>query len=140
MELNQGMFVIKLKELNQQYGKLQSSIMLCQNGNHNKIRHEIMKIKDECLENDLLLQNRIDYSRSHAVSELAAAQMDYSKKTKKILKKNLRCSGELAALYAEYAIDFAIQAMSHALLASLCAIDLQLTEEEKNKKRSNNNE
>ncbi|WP_326907127.1 hypothetical protein [Sedimentibacter sp. MB31-C6] len=140
MELNNGMFAIKLHELNQQYGHLQSRILLCQNRNHNKIRQEIIKIKKESEENDLLLQNRIDYSRSQAVSELAAAQMDYSKRAKEILEKDSLCSYESAALYAEYAIDFATQAMRNALLASFCAIDLQLTEEEKNKKRSENNE
>ncbi|MGD9569929.1 MAG: hypothetical protein AB7V48_16730 [Sedimentibacter sp.] len=140
MELNSGMFAIKFNELNQHYGHLQSRIQLCQNGDHNKIRQEITKIKDESAENDLLLQNRIKYSRSQAVSELAAAQMDYSKKIKEILEKEPLYSQESAALYAEYAIDFATQAMRHALLASFCAIDLQLTEEEKNKKRSENNE
>ena len=134
MDLNSGMFAIKLYELNHQYGQLQSRIQICQNGEHNKIRQEIIKIKDESAENDLLLQNRIKYSRSQTVSELAAAQMDYSKRIKEILEKEPHYSQESAALYAEYAIDFATQAMCHALLASFCAIDLQLTEDEKNKK------
>ena len=37
---------------------------------------------------------------------------------------------EAAALYAEYALDFATQAMKYALLASLTAIDLQMGAEE----------
>jgi hypothetical protein len=95
-------------------------------------------MKDECIENDFLLQSRINSSRSPAVSKLAAAQMDYSKNTEEILQKvalgfqdGMAQETELesAALYAEYAIDFATQAMRHALLASLCAINLQLTEE-----------
>ena len=139
MELNQGMFAIKLYELNQQYGQLQSRILLCQNCDHNKILQEIENMKDECIENDFLLQSRINSSRSPAVSKLAAAQMDYSKDTEEILQKvtlgfqdGMAQETELesAALYAEYAIDFATQAMRHALLASLCAINLQLTEEE----------
>lgn len=36
------------------------------------------------------------------------------------------------ALYAEYAMDFAAQAMRHTLLAALTAIDLQMTCEERN--------
>ena len=37
---------------------------------------------------------------------------------------------EAATLYAEYALDFATQAMKYALLASLTAIDLQMGTEE----------
>ena len=33
-------------------------------------------------------------------------------------------------LYAEYSIDFAVQAMNHALLAALTAIDAQMKCEE----------
>ena len=38
---------------------------------------------------------------------------------------------EAASLYGEYAIDFAAQAMRHALLAALSAIDLQMNCEER---------
>ena len=37
---------------------------------------------------------------------------------------------EAAALYAEYAVDFAVQAMQYALIAALSAIDLQENTEE----------
>lgn len=145
MEFNRGMFAIKLYELNQQYNQLQSRILLCQNGDHGKILQEIKRIVDECMENDLLLQSRIESSRSPAVSRLAAVQMDYRRKTEEILRNTTLGFQdgmivepeelESVALYAEYAIDFATQAMRHALQASLCAIDLQLTEEEIKKNR-----
>ena len=39
---------------------------------------------------------------------------------------------EAASLYAEYAVDFAIQSARYALIAAMTAIDLQMTcEEEK---------
>ena len=37
---------------------------------------------------------------------------------------------EAKTLYAEYSIDFAVQAMNHALLAALTAIDAQMKCEE----------
>ena len=41
-------------------------------------------------------------------------------------------------LYGEYAIDFAAQAMRHALLAALSAIDLQMSCEEAAQKPTEN--
>jgi hypothetical protein len=150
MVLNQGMFAIKLFELNHQYDQLQNRLLIFQNGDQNEILQEITKLKDECTENDFLLQSRIKSSRSLAVSKLAAAQMDYNKQTEKILKKTSlgfqdekiqkKEQTEVAALYAEYAIDFATQAMRHALLASLCALDMQRTDEEIHKVRRLNDE
>lgn len=81
-----------------------------------------------------MLQNRIDNSRSPIASKIAEAQKDYIKEIENILKDNSISSHELTALYAEYAMDFALQAIQHALLASLDAIDLQMTEEEINRK------
>ena len=45
---------------------------------------------------------------------------------------------EAASLYGEYAIDFAAQAMRHALLAALSAIDLQMSCEEAAQKPAEN--
>ena len=38
MKLNEGMFAIKLYELEQQYGRMQSRLRLCQQEDHPKIR------------------------------------------------------------------------------------------------------
>lgn len=45
---------------------------------------------------------------------------------------------EAASLYGEYAIDFAAQAVRHALLAALSAIDLQMSCDETNQSQSPN--
>lgn len=42
---------------------------------------------------------------------------------------------EAAALYTEYAIDFAVQSMRYALVAALKAIDLQMSAEENNEQK-----
>lgn len=140
MENNKDMFDKKLKELSQQYVKLQNHIEQCQDANQDKIREEIIKIKSECAKYDFHLKDSIDFSRSSTVYKLADAQLDYNKNIEDILSKDTLPHEESAALYAEYAIDFATQSIRYALLAALNAIDLQLTEEEKNKKRSDLNE
>lgn len=140
MEVNQAIFSIKLQELSKEYSKLQSYILLYQNLDQEKIRQGIIRLKDESIENDIQLQNRIDNSRSPTVSKLAAAQVDYNKKVKDILKQDSLDSKESTALYAEYAIDFATQAIYHALLVCLEAMNLQMIEDEKNKKGEDDNE
>lgn len=146
MKLNEGMFAVKLYELEQQYGRMQSRLRLCQQENHPKIIQELQKASDEYLENELLLKRNVESSRSPAVAALADAQLEYLEKTRKILDQKLpaylrgeaeTASGNLAeasALYAEYAIDFAVQSMKYALIASLKAIDLQMNMEEKEEK------
>ena len=41
MKLNEGMFAIKLYELEQQYGRMQSRLRLCQQEKHSKIQKEL---------------------------------------------------------------------------------------------------
>lgn len=132
METYHGMFDIKLQELSRNYSQMQKHISLCQNGDQNKLLDEIQKIKDEIKENDRLLQSRIDNSRCQTVSKLAAAQLEYSKRTKDLLNIDSLSSEEFAALFAEFAIDFASQATRHALLVALYAIN-KFNEEEKRK-------
>lgn len=128
MEDNKGMFDLKFKELDKQYLRIQNYFTLCQDGDKQKIRNEIEIIKAECDKMDAILKDRACHSRSKEVSRLSVAQRDYERKVNDIVDYR---SSESAALYAEFAIDFATSAMRHALLAVLCAIDLQLVEEDK---------
>lgn len=143
MKLNEGMFAIKLYELEQQYGRMQSRLRLCQQEKHSKIQKELQKAIDEYRENKILLQKSVEGSRSQAVAALASAQLDYYRTVRKILEQSLpvylrseagTCledKTEAVALYAEYAIDFAVQSMRYALIAAFNAIDLQMTAEER---------
>ena len=130
MELRDGIFAVKLCELERQYGLLQTRLELCQGAGHEKIR-----------DNALLMERRAEGSRSPAVAELSSAQRDYDRRVEEILREKLprlmrgeedpqEEHAEAAALYAEYAIDFASQAMRGALLAALIAIDQQMSCEE----------
>lgn len=147
MKLNEGMFAIKLYELERQYGTLQSRLRLCQQENHDKIRQELQKAIDEYKENELLLQSNVESSRSQAVAALAGAQLEYFRTARKMLESTLpnymHCESsssmedqtEATALYAEYAIDYAVQSMRYALIAALKSIDLQMSAEEQKEKK-----
>lgn len=137
MDIAQEVFAIKLYELEQQYGKMQTRLRLCGKENHRKIQEELRKVKDEYEESHLLLQERLKNCRSQAVSRLARAQLDYQKATEDIVNKQLardlhgentssaQDEAEASALYAEFAIDFATLSMQQALIAALSALDRQ---------------
>ena len=146
MKINEGMFAVKLYELERQYGRMQSRLRLCQQDDHQKIRQELQRVMEEYQEDELLLLNNVENSRSPAVAALAGAQLDYSRRAEEILEQELPeylrdedCSApeegakhqaEAAALYAEYAIDFAVQSMRYALMTALKAMDMQMDSEE----------
>lgn len=146
MKINEGMFAVKLYELERQYGRMQSRLRLCQQDDHQKIRQELQRVMEEYQEDELLLLNNVENSRSPAVAALAGAQLDYSRRAEEILEQELpeylrdedgsapeegaKHQAEAAALYAEYAIDFAVQSMRHALMTALKAMDMQMDSEE----------
>ena len=146
MKINEGMFAVKLYELERQYGRMQSRLRLCQQDDHQKIRQELQRVMEEYQEDELLLLNNVENSRSPAVAALAGAQPDYSRRAGKILEQELpeylqdedgsapeegaEHQAEAAALYAEYAIDFAVQSMRYALMTALKAMDMQMDSEE----------
>lgn len=146
MKLSEGMFAVKLYELEREYGRMQSRLRLCQQDGHQKIRQELQRITEEYQEDELLLLNNVENSRSPAVAALADAQLDYSRRAEKILEQELpeylrdedgsapeegaKHQAEAAALYAEYAIDFAVQSMRYALMTALKAMDKQMDSEE----------
>ncbi len=142
MKESNGMFSIKLQELDQQYQRLQSRLRLCQQNSHTKIQEELEKAVNEYRENEALLQKNVEGCRSQAVAALAEAQLQYFQTSEMILEQKLpdylhsetgttlENKVEAAALYAEYAIDFAVRSMRYALIAALKAIDAQMNAEE----------
>ena len=132
--MEQGIFSVKLYEMEQQYGKLQSRIQLCQSKDHERISEEIRQMEDEEAETSLLLQKRIKGSGYPAAARLAQAMFTYENSVKEILReaengnysREHRKTGdpEPAILYAEYAADFATQSMRYALRASIQALEL----------------
>ena len=87
MELRDGMFAVKLCELEHQYGLLRSRLELCQGADHEKIRHLLADVLDDYRENALLLEQSAEGCRSPAVAELAGVQRDYSKRMEELTRR-----------------------------------------------------
>lgn len=136
MEINKGIFAVKLYELERQYGMLRSRLQICQGGDREKLRRSIEALRDECRANDVMMQGKISGSKSPFVAELYQAQLSYDERTEgDITKLVSACKtpdarADAIALYAEFAIDFATQAMNHALLAAMYAVDAQISADE----------
>lgn len=143
MGLKQGIFAVKLCELEREYGRLQSRIHLLQAKEPTQVQEELEGLLDEYRERKYLLDERVQASRSPAVAALAQAQLEFAAHAEQILTDDLpnemrgrnqsdaEDRAEAMSLYAEYAIDFATQAMRYALIASLSAIVLQQKAEHK---------
>ena len=143
MGLKQGIFAVKLCELEREYGRLQSRIHLLQAKEPTQVQEELERLLDEYRERKYLLDERVQASRSPGVAALAQAQLEFAAHAEQILTDDLpnemrvrnqsdaEDRAEAMSLYAEYAIDFATQAMRYALIASLSAIVLQQKAEHK---------
>ena len=143
MKCNQELFAGKLAEMSRQYSRVYRRIRVCQQADHANVCRELQKVKEEYRQNSAMLQNSVEQSRSPAVKELARTQLEYVKKMEALLQDGwvgkclhseksspVQDQAEASALYAEYAIDYAIQTMRYALAAALTAMDLQMDAEE----------
>lgn len=142
MNTESGIFDSKLHELERQYGKTVGCLRSCQQETHEEVRQGLQAVWQEYRENELLMRQCAAGSRSPAVAALSEAQLEYDLAVQRILRNELpgylhsegndraEDQAEAAGLYGEYAIDFAAQAMRHALLAVLSAIDLEMSCEE----------
>lgn len=139
--MKQSFLTVKLYELEQQFGKLQAGIRICQKENIGEIQREIEKIQAECKEEDMILQQSVGNVCSEAVSALADAQLCYDKKVEEIVRNVLPESlsgvgslkekrADIDTIYAEYSIDFAIRASKNALRAALQAVESEMESEE----------
>ena len=143
MQPTPGVFTGKLCELERQYGDAVDRLRLYQQADHEQVRRELQALWQDWRES-------VRESRSPAVAALSQAQLTYELEVQRILRDELPAylhgentcrdadRAEAASLYGEYAIDFAAQAVRHALLAALSAIDLQMSCDETNQSQSPN--
>ena len=140
--LQQGVFAVKLCQLEEEYGRLQSRIRVCQEKDSAQVRQALEQLLDECREQDLLLEQRVRGSRMPAAAKLAQAQLDFWRQAENLARTDMEPEmrgrsatpaedqAEASALFAEFAIDFATQTMRYALCACLRALELQAGAEE----------
>lgn len=134
MDIDGSVFAFKLYEMEEQYGKLQCRVRICEEGSRDKIHSELKRAEDEYEESTMLLREKAKSCRSRAVAKLSQAQLDYRQKVeelKKQIKDDLHSEDssaedderEAGMLYAEFAMDFATLAMQQALISVLNALD-----------------
>ena len=133
------LFAAKFGELEAQYARLEQRFALCRTGDRESVRRECDLLADECMAWENTLSAQVNGGRSKAVEALSLAQLSYNQRLRQIMENDLPRflhsetddnGAEGAALYAEYALDAAAQAMRHALLAALYATSLQIEAEE----------
>lgn len=135
MNIDESVFAVKLYEMEEQYGKLQCRLRICEQGGRERIHSELEKAEGEYRENTMLLEEKAKSCRSPAVTRLTQAQLDYRRKIGDTMKKQVmkdlhseestpeQDEREADMLYAEFAMDFATLAMQQALISALAALD-----------------
>lgn len=127
---------IKMYELDKKIGRLQSRIQISESEDHDRIRSEITGLRRECEENRTELANRLKHSRNSKVAVLNESYEEIERAIKHATdqledggQKEDLCADE-RILFAEYTLDFAMQAVNHALLVSMEALDACMSQQE----------
>ena len=133
MSVQQGIFSAKLCEMDEQYERFQARLMTCQQMEHEAIRRECGYMARECRESEYILAQSMKGCRSRAVRRLADIQLEYMNMAEDMsdIADRAERRAEASTLYAEFSMDFAVQAMRHAMRAALTAIDAQMDCDEK---------
>lgn len=134
----EDLFSGKLRELERQQRETAARVRLFQQADHAQVLRELERLRREELAEEQRLRRCAEASRSPAVAAMSRAQLEYLCRVRAILQTELPAclhsqeatpledQAEAACLYGEYAMDAAAQAMRHALLAALQAVDLQM--------------
>ena len=128
----------KLNELDDSISRLHERIQDSQNISRDELQTEIADLQQECEEQEQALRDRLQNSRSEWVHSLSAIYdqvetiiMEANRSLKLAAPESFQqeASSEEQLLLAEYILDFALQAANRALLASLEAINTQLSQD-----------
>ena len=138
---------VKMYELDKKLEQTHSRIQFAETMDTERLHQQIQNLRQECAESRITLENRLHYSKTGCVTRLAnvfdqveaaveARNLDLRAEKSEQLNANFLPSAEEKILTAEYALDFAVQAVNRALLVSLEAIEAQRLEEEKEENKS----
>lgn len=142
-EMAHEILTIKMYELDKKIGCLQSRIQMSELADHDRIRAEAEELRRECRESEANLRNRLRFSKNGVVSLLADAYSEIEQTIEKTKEKlgtpDLEEPGEELSmderiLFAEYTLDFAMQAVSQALLVSMETLDTYMSLQEREEK------
>lgn len=136
----------KLCEMDEKIRRLHSRIHLCESAQHSRLSGEIEALREECAATGHMLEKELKDSHAGSAARLAGAYMEIEhliERTREEIcgrsgendEADETGSGETAAekkiLYAEYSLDFALQAANRAVLSAMEAIDEQITQQER---------
>ena len=139
--MKQSPFYAKLCELEQDNQNIQRCLHVSCSWSREELESELQRMEQDYEQNQLRLEEDIRDAHSPAVLKLARAQHTYALTIQKLMAETLpkdlhsesstlqEDRSEAQRLYAEYAIDFARQAIRHALIAALYAMDTQWEQE-----------
>ena len=136
---------VKLYELDKKIGQVHSRIQLSETASCEQVRAEIESLRSECRENALTLHNKLKFSKGKVADRLYQAYNEVEKIIRQAEKKlsepeaengSADASTEEKILLAEYALDFAVQAANRALLTAMEALDAQMTQQDREEKKS----
>ena len=120
----------KLCELDQKIGRLHSRIRLWETEDREEIRRELDSLRRECQVERGALRDRMRFSRSRTAARIAGTFDQIAEILERARQEGTlpeEMLPEERILLAEYMLDFALQSADEALLASLEAIEGQLS-------------
>lgn len=133
------MLSVKLYEMEQKISQMHSRIWLSEMSDHEQIKSEIEALEKECKENEFAIRKKIQFSKAKSVSRIWEAygkveeviqefQQEVGSSSAEQWKQELTAEEKL--LFAEYALDFAMEMANRATLISMEAIEAQMSKEE----------
>ena len=135
---------VKMYELDKKLEQTHSRIQLAESMDEERLHQQIQELRQECQENRITLENRLRHSKTGCVMKLTGVYDQIETAVGKVLETeninlkneepvfgNVLPGAEEKILTAEYALDFAMQAVGRALLGSLEAIEAQRLEDKK---------
>lgn len=142
---------VKMYELDKKLEQSHSRIQLAESMDAERLHQQIQDLRQECLESRITLENRLRHSKTDCVMKLAGVYDQVEAAVGKVLEaENINLKNkepifgnalpgtEEKILTAEYALDFAMQAVNRALLVSLEAIEAQRLEDKKEESENSN--
>ncbi len=127
---------VKLRELDESMATLHRRLQSCEAEELAVLEQKIQTLAEECRNTDLQLMQELEHSKPSTVRYLAQAydQIEETiRLTTQAMQESPEADAEKKIVFAEYSLDFAMQAANHALLHSLEAVAAQkrLLEEER---------
>lgn len=123
--MEQDMLAGKLAEVDAQLAGVHAKLQSAAQMESAELDAAIAQTREETAQCAHALAERLRHSRAHQVREIADAFEEIRKIVRRVqteVRRGDESGEEMQLLFAEYAMDFAMQAARHALLVALEAI------------------